>query len=95
MSEAIWANGTVEFNRAEIICAADDQLVRKRAIGEITRISMRYGWRSVVDQALHQAQAPTLRHMEACQLEALAAALLRLVDIAMTGCDLADDFPAR
>lgn len=72
-----------------------DQGERARVMREILRISMRYGWCSVVEEALDRARAPALRHLDAAQLMALSDELKNLIDCAMTACDLADDLPAR
>ncbi|WP_164272969.1 hypothetical protein [Stenotrophomonas sp. B1-1] len=72
-----------------------DQGERARMMREILRISMRYGWCSVVEEALDRARAPALRHLETAQLAALSDELKSLIDCAMTACDLTDDLPAR
>jgi len=72
-----------------------DQEERARIMREILRISMRYGWTSVVEVALDKARAPALRHLDTPQLIALSDQLRNFVDCAMTACDLADDLPAR
>lgn len=82
-------------NTAEGLGRALNQGSRARVIREITRISMRYGWWSAVEAALDKAMAPSLRHLETGQLEALAEHLHNLVESAMTLCDLPDDLPAR
>lgn len=56
---------------------------------------MRYGWCSVVEEALDRARAPALRHLDTAQLMAFSDELKNLVDCAMTACDLADTLPAR
>ncbi len=72
-----------------------NQGARARAIREITRIAMRYGWWDAVEMALDRARVPSLRHLDTPQLEGLAEHLQGLVENAMTLCDLPDDLPAR
>lgn len=71
-----------------------DQGDRARALREISRIAMRYGWWSAVELALDEAKMPSLRHLETHQVVALSAHLRAMVDNAMTACDLTDDLPA-
>ena len=78
-----------------VLCRPLNQGAPARALREISRISMRYGWWSAVEVALDRARVPSLRHLETTQLEALAEHLQGLVENAMTACDLADDLPAR
>ncbi len=72
-----------------------DKDQRRRTMREIRRISDRYGWGVVVENALDQLRVPALRHLDDQQLQALASFLHRTVDNAMTVCDLEDDLPAR
>lgn len=72
-----------------------NQSARARAVREITRIAMRYGWWDAVEIALDRARVPSLRHLDTPQLEGLAEHLQGMVENAMTLCDLADDLPAR
>lgn len=71
-----------------------DQGARARALREISRIAMRYGWWSAVELALDEAKTPSLRHLGTQQVVALAEHLRGMVENAMAACDLSDEFPA-
>lgn len=72
-----------------------EQTPRARLVREINRIALRYGWTDPIVKALDAAGAAALGHLHEHELEALAAEMRRLVECAMSGCDLDDALPAR
>lgn len=91
----VMVNAALEAAQPPSGSVETDRDQRRRSMREIRRISDRYGWSIAVETALDQLRAPSLRHLEDGQLQALSDYMRRAVDNAMTACDLEDDLPAR
>lgn len=68
---------------------------RRQAMREIGFLVDRWGWRSEVDQVLHETGANGLKSLDVDDLEALLKRLRRFEDALQTAADMPDSPPAR